>query len=512
MLFFLSDSKGLLLRLNTFCCYIFLLVWLIQPSQIRASTDAIKSQPASFNFSYETLTLPHDENMGLLGAGYYWTVPEGFQIGVAAFGALTGKRGGFFTGGVDASKTFSLAPRVDLRAGFFVGGGGGGSAPQGGGLMLRPHVDFTYLFHPAYRAGFGLSTVRFPNGDIDSTQASLVFDGMFDLYLKQGAKPSPDFKSPDRLALFVRSIALDVQNYYSPDGGVINLMGVKMRQSMWRHGFFSLTTHGAYGGGVDGYAEIFAGSGLRAVMNRVFDVSAELALGAGGGGAVNTGGGGLIAGQLTVHYILAPSWLVYLSGGQVYSIDGAFHANTAGLGVSYRYMALSPGGTQPLISGTRLSSHDWRVRSGITRYLPDKGTQRKSGKVDTRPIDLIGVAADLWQNEHVYLSGQAYSAIDADAGGYSKGLIGVGVQSHRDVDKVSVGAELAAGAAGGGGIDVGSGVAIQSTVFLDIPVNDVLRTTLFAGQLTSPLGSFTAGLIGMQLSYEFSSVYQIAGF
>lgn len=500
------------MRLNSFYCHTLLLVLLMQFGQVRASTDVIQTQPASFNFSYETLTLPNDENMGLLGAGYFWTLPESYQIGVAAYGALTGQRGGFFTGGVEGSKSYSLSSRVDFRAGLFVGGGGGGSAPQGGGLMLRPHVDLTYQFHPDYRAGIGLSSVRFPNGNIDSTQATLVFDGLFDLYLKDRTKSPPDFKIPDQISLSTRSIALDVQNYYSLEDKVINLVGVKMHQSMGRQGFLSLTTHGAYGGGVDGYAEIFAGGGLRTAISRVLDVSAELAMGAGGGGAVNTGGGGLLAGQFTVHYILDPSWFVYLSGGQVASIGGGFRANSAGLGVAYRYMALSTCGTQPLKSSTSLSSHDWRVRSGISRYLPDEGTHRKNGSLDTRPIDLIGVAADLWQNDHIYLSGQAYSAIDADAGGYSKGLVGIGVQSGRATDKVSVGAEFAVGAAGGGGIDVGSGVAIQSTVFLDIPVRDAFRTILFAGQFISPIGSFNAGLFGMQLSYDFSSAYQIAGF
>jgi hypothetical protein len=131
--------------------------------------------PAFARIGYETIKLPGSELMGLVGTTYLVEVQHGLCVGPAVYGAASGQRGGFFTVGAEAALCTQLVGPLSLQAGLYVGGGGGGAAPVGGGLMLRPHVDLLWNFR-GFRAGVSASNVRFPNGQIDSSQLGLVLD------------------------------------------------------------------------------------------------------------------------------------------------------------------------------------------------------------------------------------------------------------------------------------------------------------------------------------------------
>ena len=130
---------------------------------------------------YEELTLPGNEKLGLLGLGYLFDSQldehASFYYGLGVYSAVSGQRGGFFTGGGEFGLRYRTG-RLVLDGGLFVGGGGGGAAPQGGGLMLRPHAGALYDFG-RFSLGLEYSLVSFPNGNIDSDQFALVTEFSF---------------------------------------------------------------------------------------------------------------------------------------------------------------------------------------------------------------------------------------------------------------------------------------------------------------------------------------------
>ena len=134
-----------------------------------------RSAPASARIGYETISLPGDEKMGLVGLAYLVQVRPGLCLGPAVYGAASGQRGGFFTIGAEAALCTQLVGPLNLQTGLYVGGGGGAAAPVGGGLMLRPYANLLWDFGP-FRAGVSVSSVNFPNGNIDSSQLGVVFD------------------------------------------------------------------------------------------------------------------------------------------------------------------------------------------------------------------------------------------------------------------------------------------------------------------------------------------------
>ena len=111
--------------------------------------------------------------MGLVGTSYLVDgSASGFSVGPAVYGSVSGRRGGFYTLGGELTWRRPVFGPIGVELGVYAGGGGGG-APQGGGLMLRPHAGVWWDVGPG-SLGISLSRVRFPNGQIDSTQLGLV--------------------------------------------------------------------------------------------------------------------------------------------------------------------------------------------------------------------------------------------------------------------------------------------------------------------------------------------------
>jgi len=136
------------------------------PSRIRLSAEEIQTDFRLNNGSSEP-------NMGFIGHGYevfglYSKIPKAY-FGVTSYSAITGIRSGFFVFGVSGGyQNQLLIPKLNYDLGFFIGGGGGSGAPDGGGLMIRPHLDFSYQITPKLSIRSGLSYIDFPTGEINS--------------------------------------------------------------------------------------------------------------------------------------------------------------------------------------------------------------------------------------------------------------------------------------------------------------------------------------------------------
>ena len=95
----------------------------------------------TLRFSFEEIDMPDaGERMGLYSVGAYDRFNSWLYGGITLFGAATGRRGGFFTGGYTLGVEHKLTDKWILDAGGYVGAGGGGAAaavhgtigPEGG--------------------------------------------------------------------------------------------------------------------------------------------------------------------------------------------------------------------------------------------------------------------------------------------------------------------------------------------------------------------------------------------
>lgn len=471
------------------------------------SSDGARALPVSTHLGFETVTLPGEEAMGLLGGSYLMEFAPGWLGGPAVYGSATGHRGGFFVGGAELAYRLPLASRVRLELGLFAGGGGGGGAPVGGGLMLRPHLDLLWRLSgstngPGVWAGLSASSVRFPNGDIRSNQAGLVVavDGDFVYTLPSAVGKSSSIWARGGMGFDRISIVGAVDE---PRGAGqqqrIGLAGFRLDHWLHPNVYWGLEAAGAAGGGAGGYAEVLANLGFeQPIKGTPLAVGARAALGLGGGGAVPTDGGLLAKAGISVSWHLSRDFFVSVEGGAVSAPQGSFRARYAQASIGWD---LDHPSNAPAALG-RLSPRSWIEGMEWNLALEHvDGAARKNGPA--KSMQSVGLVLRRSLTELLYLTGQAHSAFNGDAGAYSVGLVGAGVQSPVFASRWSVGVELLAGASGGGGVDTDGGAVVQPMLRLNLDVGPQSRAHLGVGRIRALKGELDSPVVELAWGVAF---------
>ena len=501
-------------------------VWLVLVRTAIASEAGLSFRPVSMVVSYERLTLPGDETLGLLGIHLLARHGKVYG-GLAAFGAVTGQRGGFFTGGFEAGLRQPVSADWHLDIGLFAGAGGGGSAPQGGGMMLRSYAGLVY--DPgAWRLGLGMTETRFPNGDIDSAQFSIAVERSFELVTVSDRVPV----DRTRFSRFLKDKPVDSQKRllgvhywsYQPVAGTRDTTGAVSDSSFGLVGFDMSCYHsdhvysavqmaGAVEGSADGYAEVLLGLGWQQDWRTGWRWRNTLATGAAGGGGIATDNG-LVARLTTgLQYRFARRWSMALDAGYMKSFSGDFQTRVIGLQLGNRYQV--PVIVRDSAAASRLPSEQswrprlWRVRGSYLAYYPVGDSRRKNQSLpDRRRVDLLGAGIDLLRSgRQIYFSGSAAAAYDGGAGGYAVGLLGAGWRQPLSRDKrLNINAGLSFGAAGGGGLAVGGGLVWQAHLGLEYSLDRDVSAMLSGGRLAAPDGRLRADIIMLSLAYRFATL------
>jgi hypothetical protein len=465
-----------------------------------AGPGGLDARPARVRLNLERVQLPGNENMGLLGTSYLVEVTPGLSIGPAAYGAISGQRGGLFTVGVEASWTRRIAGPLGVELGLYVGGGGGSNAPDGDGLMLRPHADLWWELDSANRLGLSLSQVRFVNGEIDSHQLGLVWSRSTAFRYVPGARLGEPASSAGRSGVGFDRFRM-VSGVYRPRGDAvrlsgaplassIGLVGMRLEQTLGENTYWGIEAAGAASGGAAGYAEYLATLGAEMpVWNDRLTLGGRVAAGMGGGGDIPVGGGLLLKGALYGTLQLSPDLGLTLEAGVAHAPQGSFRAAQASAALNWTFDA--PGGNGSLARAVRT---EWV--GGIERY----NAQRQDGT--SRSLQSVSLRVNRFISPQVYLSGQARSALGGDAGGYSVGLVGIGIQAPLGA-RWHAGAEVLVGAAGGGGVDTGGGAVAQPMAYLGFDINPAVALRLGAGRIKSLRGNLDSNVVEAMMSFSY---------
>ncbi|MFO1272410.1 MAG: hypothetical protein U1F50_12175 [Rubrivivax sp.] len=430
---------------------------------------------ASAQFAAERLSLPAGERLGLAGAGLLFDVAEGWRAGPEVWGAATGERGGLFVGGLEVQRRFALTRTWSLQAGLFAGGGGGGAAPVGGGLMLRPALALLANLG-GWQVGPSWSAVRFPSGDISSRQFGLLLsiDTRWQYFgAAQAGQPAGGAGPGFDLA----TVTVGQYRLQAPDSRHVGMIGARAerREGDWRRGFEAAA---AASGGAAGYMEILGSLAWDTEVLPSLRVGARAALGLGGGGGFDSGGGviGKVAGTLGWRFL--PGWQLGLEVGALDGLHGRPQARSAMLTLATD-TSPAPG------SGGQVARVEWNA---VIEHLT--AAQRVDGTRSS--LQAVGLGLNRALGENVYLTAQAHSAFAGGAGAYSVGLVGAGLNTAPV--GWQFGAEALVGAAGGGGVASGGGAIVQSLAWAGVPLaGGRLRLaaggvrSLRGGALSSPL-------------------------
>ncbi len=416
---------------------------------------AVPAQPlergAAAQFAAERLELPGGERLGLASIGLLFDAADGWRAGPEVWGAATGRRGGFFVGGLEVQRRFALAPGWGLQAGLFAGGGGGGAAPVGGGLMLRPALALLADLG-GWRVGPSWSAVRFPSGEISSRQFGLVLS--VDTRWKHfGSAQEGQPAAGVGPGFDIATVALGQYRLREAAGRRVGLIGarVERREGGWQRGFEAAA---AASGGAAGYMEILGSLGWDAEWLPGLRAGARAALGLGGGGAFESGGGviGKLAGTLRWRFL--PDWQLGLELGALDGLHGKPQARTT-------LLTLSTETTPAPGSAGTVARVEWNA---VIEHVPH--AQRVDG---TRgALQAVGLGLNRALADNAYVTVQAHSAFAGGAGAYSVGLVGAGLNTAPV--GWQFGAEALLGAAGGGAVASGGGAIVQSLAWAGLPL------------------------------------------
>lgn len=450
----------------------------------RADETSLQRTPAELRLGFERIKLPGDERMGLVGLTYLLEPAYGWQIGPSVFGAATGKRGGFFVPGIETDWNTRIAGPFGLQIGAFIGGGGGAGAPVGSGLMLRPQATLWWDFQH-YHIGLSASHVKFPDGQISSSQFGLTISSDTEFtYQGLGPHGESDLRGSGAQGLGFDRV-LVVAGVYAPRSGTLGNSGTPLKPhigyagaradrffSSW--GYVGIEAAGAATGGVAGYAEWLGtlGAEVPVIGDRV-SLGARVALGLAGGGDISTGGGLFTKVAADAGIRLTRNFALNLEGGVAHAPRGGYTAGFVSASLSWDL-----GQSNPFSPAGEAVRQEWT--GGVETY---RDAKRKVGPA--RSLQSVTFKLNRYiVGDTIYLTGQAHSAYEGGAGAFSVGLLGVGARLPIG-ERFHVGAELLAGAAGGGGVETGGGAIAQPMVYAGVALTPTLSAQVGAGKVRS---------------------------
>ena len=482
-----------------------------------ATQTYIKPSPTAIRMTYESLSLPGGENMGMLGGNLLVNVNDHLGLGVGAYGALRGERGGFITLGVEGELQQRINEAWMSHAGLFVGAGGGhgSNALSGGGLMLRGDLGLTYQSKGYGNIGVGISHVRFPTGDITSTQPYIQYEYPFNSLLGAGWPEAPTLDRSIRLdpvQASANEFALVGRHYKfassakrddgQPQNSSMQLVGVEWLSYLNERWFLKMESEGAMGGENNGYMQILLGGGYRMPITRSTTLKIHAAAGPAGGGGADTGGGLLLDAGLGLQQNISKNLAIELLAGGVTAPSHSFEALNLALKLNYQFGL--PDVSSTPVSWNALGDFDTqqlRVRLANQTYF--KADPNWRNRSINQEVSNLGVQVDYFLSPHLFITGQGLAAYAGDAGAYMTGEVGLGTQWDLTQHWFIEGEGLV-GAAGGGGLAVGGGLVAQANASLGYRLSDALAIMATAGYIEAPRGDFKATVAGISLAYQFT--------
>jgi len=470
--------------------YIILVILLFVVQVVNAESGRVR-------LSFEDIPVSATEDMGTLGVHYDVKPFSDFDVyvGVGGYGALTGDRGGFFTGGATLGYHRYIADDVldglAIDAGLFAGGGGGAGAFPGDGLMLRSHLMIEQeIGDVALR--LGVVDTRFPNTSNSSYGRDVHPSIGIVIPTYQFNRPYQGSSVLSTTSKRVTKI-VPVSLHYRPDsdakkrGGEslvdgISLIGFQYQDYINDSLYRTFETYGAGTGGVDGYAKVLAGFGINTdLIDDTVVLDAKLTVGMAGGGGIDTGGGLIVQPMIGLDIKLADGWRIKPMLGKTYAPSGNFSATTSELGLSWT-------------GGKGRTEYSIKNKT----YQPDASARTKNGGTYADRIELLGLGLSKQVNDRVRVSGNAYGAYKGSVGAYAEGLFGIDVKPF-DLP-VHVGYEFGVG--GGGGMDVGEGMIHQYTIGAHVALGNKMDLSVDVGRMQGmDGGTFAANVFQIGLNW-----------
>lgn len=475
----------------------------------------------NYKFSFETLKVKNDVNLGFVGISadlFIFEKAPNLYTTIGSYSAISGNRPGLITLGMGLGylKKIQKTP-FSIDAGIFIGGGGGGGAPDGGGLITRGNINLMYTFKKT-TVFAGYSRLDFPTGDLKGNNINLgvTFNSLFHFGYETKEKEvklfSPKMtQSKNRFTILGmryikhRKGPFELPNNTKPKN--IQLIGLQFDRFITNNIYGTLKVNGAVTGGIDGYMNLLIGLGIEQnlIQNKVF-LDGQFLAGPSGGGGVDTGGGGTLQGSVGIRTNIGKDCQFKLAYGQSFAPEGNFKSDFIEIGLSKKFDFIYPKNTEAQIYTTtktdRVNKFGFEIINR-TYFAPKK--LDKNNKLYDKYFNLIGFKFTKNLKYNFDIIGSTFWAYQGSYGAYAEGWLGL--QYSLPVKEFfRITPEISFGTAGGGGIDLGSGLVYQYTLGITKDINKRFGISVNAGKMAGIKGNFSPTLLDLNLRYNFIQI------
>ncbi|MDA8994114.1 hypothetical protein N9H17_01955 [Schleiferiaceae bacterium] len=420
----------------------------------------------------------------------YTKTKTSITAGLETQSAVWGNYGGFYAFGFTGGVYQYLRPWVFAHMGGSIASGGGAGAPDGDGLMYRGYAGMSI------KSKYGIvdvayNHINFPSGAITSNHISIGYTHVLPYRIEYSGHNS---YYPTYFELVTGLWFL------GPEDASRNSEPVQSAYAGVRVGQYLNTNHtvgaelqlgaGALGN-IDGYMNYSMGLRFNTPSQRLHF---RTHLGSGGGGGVYTGGGlSAMVGagaQFGGHQFSVGQWTALSDEASIPFVSYSRHIDfksSLGFhrkGVDYTYndsrevaLKVLAGAGQQRSPGLDRNGNPYNPMSGIA----------------------MGLGIEAWSNNNyscdVY--GHTFWAASGGYGAYAEGLFSAAFLKSRGTFKYGV--DLTTGIAGGGGIDVGSGLMIAPGLQVESIIGPLSALKLNLRRKYFPGGTYQPVYIGVEL-------------
>ena len=420
----------------------------------------------------------------------YTKTKTSITAGLETQSAVWGNYGGFYAFGLTGGIYQNIRPWVFAHMGGSIASGGGAGAPDGDGLMYRGYAGLS-VKHKHGLVDLAYNHIDFPSGAITSNHISIGYTHVLPYRIEYSGHNS---YYPTYFELITGLWFL------GPEDASRNSEPVQSAYAGVRVGQYLNTNHtvgaelqlgaGALGN-IDGYMNYSMGLRFNTPSQRLHF---RTHLGSGGGGGVYTGGGlSAMVGagaQFGGHQFSVGQWTALSDEASIPFVSYSQHIDfksSLGFhrkGVDYTYndsrevaLKVLAGAGQQRSPGLDRNGNPYNPMSGIA----------------------MGLGIEAWSNENFSLDayGHTFWAASGGYGAYAEGLFSAAFLKSRGTFKYGV--DLTTGIAGGGGIDVGSGLMIAPGLQVESTIGPLSALKLNLRRKYFPGGTYQPVYIGVEL-------------
>jgi len=228
-----------------------------------------------------------------------------------------------------------------------------------------------------------------------------------------------------------------------------------------------------------------------------------------GGGGVESGGGATLQAEIGLALLFGKGYDLKVMTGKTFSPWGPFETNHIELGIGKSFDRLFPQKAKISTSEFNVDSNDYYVNNMAfsiynRTYFPPN-TTTKNGTPYLSSFNSLGFEIQKYLGERISINGGTVWAYQGDYGAYAEGLIGLTYYQPL-FQKTKLAVKAMFGAAGGGDIDLGSGLLFEYALGIERNLNDRWDLFVHVGQ-TQPLeGNFNPVSLDLGLKFHISQL------